>query len=180
VTADDGSARRYRLLETTRAYAWQKLTESGEDQKIARRHCEQLIDAMEKFGAEIWARPNPASINFFVLNLSNLRAALEWCFTNHGDNALGTRLTGASASSFFQAGLLPECVAWTERAIGVLDTPSKGTRLELELLACFSQSLFFQGISTDDRLDPQRLSPQLPLSRIRPSPPPLPTVQLAP
>jgi predicted ATPase/DNA-binding winged helix-turn-helix (wHTH) protein len=141
VTADDGSARRYRLLETTRTYAWKKLTESGEDQTIARRHCEQLIDAMEKFGAEIWARPIPDSINFFVLNLSNLRAALEWCFANHGDNALGTRLTGASASSFFHAGLLPECVAWTERAVGVLDTPSKGTRLELELLTCFSQSL---------------------------------------
>jgi hypothetical protein len=42
---------------------------------------------------------------------------------------------------FLQAGLLPECAAWTERAVGVLDTSSQGTRLELELLACFSQSL---------------------------------------
>ena len=38
-------------------------------------------------------------------------------------------------------GLLPECAAWTERAIGALDTLSKGTRLELELLACFATSL---------------------------------------
>jgi predicted ATPase len=136
VTSDGGSAARYRLLETTRAYAWQKLTESGEEQKIARRHCEQLNDVMEKFGAEISARPNPDSGNFFVLNLNDLRAALEWCFTNHGGNALGTRLIGASGSSFFQAGLLPECVAWNERTVGVLDTPSKGTRLKLELLAC--------------------------------------------
>jgi predicted ATPase/DNA-binding winged helix-turn-helix (wHTH) protein len=141
VTSDGVSAARYRLLETTRAYAWQKLTESGEDQIIARRHCEQLIVALERFGAEIWARPRPDSINFFVSNLSNLRAALEWCFSNHGDNALGARLTGASAPLFFQMGLLPECAAWTERALGVLDTPGKGTRLELELLACFSHSL---------------------------------------
>ena len=47
VTSDGGSAARYRLLETTRAYAWQKLSESGEDQKIARRHCEQLTEALE-------------------------------------------------------------------------------------------------------------------------------------
>jgi predicted ATPase/DNA-binding winged helix-turn-helix (wHTH) protein len=142
VTSDGGSAARYRLLETTRAYAWQKLIESGEDQTIARRHCEQLIVALERFEAEVWARPRPDSINFFVSNLSNLRAALEWCFSNHGDNALAARLTGASAPLFIQAGLLPECVAWTERAVGVLDTPGKGTRLELELLACFSQSLW--------------------------------------
>jgi AraC family transcriptional regulator len=45
VTSDGGSAARYRLPETTRAYAWQKLSESAEDQKIARRHCEQLTDS---------------------------------------------------------------------------------------------------------------------------------------
>jgi predicted ATPase/DNA-binding winged helix-turn-helix (wHTH) protein len=141
VTSDRTAAMHYRLLETTRAYAWQKLSESGEDQKIARRHCEQLTEALEEFGAQIWARPSPDSINFFTSNLSNLRAALDWCFSNHGGNALGARLSGASASLFFEAGLLPECVTWTERAVGVLDPAGAGTRLELELLACFSQSL---------------------------------------
>ena len=141
VTSDGGSAARYRLLETTRAYAWQKLRENGEDQKIARRHCKQLTETLEKLGAQIWARPSPGSIDFFASNLSNLRAALDWCFSDHGDNALGARLSGASASLFFQAGLLPECVTWTERAVGVLDPAGAGTRLELELLACFFPSL---------------------------------------
>jgi predicted ATPase/DNA-binding winged helix-turn-helix (wHTH) protein len=141
VTSDGGSAARYRLLETTRAYAWPKLSESGEHQMIARRHCEQLTEALEKFGAQIWARPSADSINFFASNLSNLRAALDWCFSGHGDNALGARLSGASASLFFLARLLPECVTWTERALAVLDPAGAGTRLELELLACFSQSL---------------------------------------
>ena len=118
---------RYRLLETTRAYAWQKLTESGEDLKIARRHCEHMIHAIGTVRSPtIWAPPSPESIDFFVLNLSNLRAALEWCFSDQGDNGLGAKLTGASACLFFQAGLLPECGAWTERALGVLDTSSEG------------------------------------------------------
>jgi predicted ATPase len=141
VTSDRTAAMRYRLLDTTRAYAWQKLTESGEDLKILRRHCEHMVHALEQFGATIWAPPSPGSIDFFILNLSNLRAALEWSFSDQGDSGLGAKLAGASACLFFQVGRLPECAAWTERAIEALDTLSKETPLELELLACFATSL---------------------------------------
>jgi predicted ATPase/DNA-binding winged helix-turn-helix (wHTH) protein len=141
VTSDSTTAMRYRLLDTTRTYAWQRLAESGEDLKIVRRHCEHMIDALEQFGATIWARPSPESLQFFVSNLSNLRAALQWSLWHQGDTGLGAKLTGASACLFFQVGLLPECATWTERAIEALDTLSKGTRLELELLACFASSL---------------------------------------
>src|ERR1700723_2689448 len=138
VTSDRTTAMRYRLLDTTRAYAWQKLTERGEDLKIVRRHCECITRALERFGLTIWAIPSPESIHFFVLNLGNLRAALEWSLSDQGDSGLGAKLAGASACLFFQARLLPECVAWTEHAAGALDTLSKGTRLELELLPCFA------------------------------------------
>src|SRR6202012_3378836 len=57
VTSNHTTAMRYRLLDTTRAYAWQKLTESGEELKILRRHCEHMIHALEQFGATIWALP---------------------------------------------------------------------------------------------------------------------------
>jgi predicted ATPase len=141
LTSDRTTAMRYRLLDTTRAYAWQKLTESGEDLKILRRHCEHMVHALGRFGATIWALPSPESIDFFVLNLSNVRAALEWSFSDQGDTGLGARLADASACLFLKVGLLPECVVWTERAIGALDTISKGTQIELELLACFASSL---------------------------------------
>jgi predicted ATPase/DNA-binding winged helix-turn-helix (wHTH) protein len=140
VTPDGGPGMRYRLLETTRAYAWKKLIDSGEDQKIARRACEHLLYAIEEFGSEVWARPSPESIDFFLSNLSDLRAALDWGFSDQGDKGLGAKLTGASACLFLQAGRLLECGAWTERALGVLDASSRGTRLELELLACFAAS----------------------------------------
>jgi predicted ATPase/DNA-binding winged helix-turn-helix (wHTH) protein len=141
LTSDRSAATRYRLLDTTRAYAWQKLTESGEDLKVLRRHCEHMILVSERFAATIWAPPRPESIHFFASNLANLRAALEWSFSADGDTGLGTKLAGASACLFFQAGLLPECAAWTERALGALDTSSQGTHLELELLAFFTSSL---------------------------------------
>jgi predicted ATPase/DNA-binding winged helix-turn-helix (wHTH) protein len=141
LTSNRTTAMRYRLLDTTRAYAWQKLTESGEDLKILRHHCQHMVHALERFGATIWAPPIPGSIDFFVLNLSNLRGALDWSFSDQGDIALRAKLAAASACLFFQVGLLPECAACAERAIDTLDALSKGTRLELELLACFASTV---------------------------------------
>ena len=143
VTSDRTSATRYQLLDTTRAYAWQKLTENGEDLKIwyVTPQPVHLIYCLEQFRATIWMRPRPESIDFFVLNLGNLRAALEWSFSDQGDTGFGAKLAGASACLFFQAGLIPECALWTERAIETLDAPSKWPQLELELLACFASSL---------------------------------------
>src|SRR5580693_5796976 len=84
VTPDRTTAMRYRLLDTTRAYAWQKLTESGEHLKILRRHCEKMIHEMVQVGAKIREILSPGSLDFFLQSLSNLRAALEWSFSDQG------------------------------------------------------------------------------------------------
>jgi predicted ATPase len=42
----------YRLLETTRAYALEKLSENGELDPIARRHAEYYLDLFERAEAE--------------------------------------------------------------------------------------------------------------------------------
>jgi predicted ATPase len=53
----DGPAARYRLLDTTRAYALEKLGESGERERLARRHAEYCRDLFERAEAELEARP---------------------------------------------------------------------------------------------------------------------------
>ena len=141
VTSDSGTMMRYRLSDTTRTYAWQKLTESGEARSIARRHCEHLLYALEQFGVSVAAPPKPEIGSFFAANLTNLRSALDWCFSEDGDAGLGAKLTGASACLFVQTGLLTECVTWTCRAIGALDDLSGGTELELKLQAGFASSI---------------------------------------
>jgi predicted ATPase len=141
VTAARSPTLRYRLLDTTRAYAGQKLTESREDQRIARRHSEHLVAILEEFGASVWATPPVGSLDFFSANLANVRAALCWCFSKDGDVGLGVRLTCASAALLNQCGLATECLTWTGRAIAALDDAVKGTRLEMELQACFGSSL---------------------------------------
>jgi predicted ATPase len=48
VAADAGDAEpRFRLLDTTRAYALDKLAESGEGEMLARRHAEYYRDLLE-------------------------------------------------------------------------------------------------------------------------------------
>jgi predicted ATPase/DNA-binding winged helix-turn-helix (wHTH) protein len=137
VARDSTAAMHYRLLDTTRSYAWQKLIESGEQPEVARRHCEYVTRALESLGASIWAAARPENRAYFVSNLSNVRAALEWAFSDPRDTVLGARLTAASACLFFQMSLLPECATWTERAIKSLGA-IEGTRLESELQTCFA------------------------------------------
>src|SRR5260370_8081710 len=48
---------RLRLLETTRAYALERLAESGEWEAVARRHAEFYRDLFEKAETESEARP---------------------------------------------------------------------------------------------------------------------------
>ena len=140
VTADRAPTIRYRLLDTTRAYAWQKLVDGGEHLRTARRHCEYLAQVLEQFNATAAIPCSPEAVNFFAANLSNLRAALEWSFSKQGDSVLGARVTAASAALFFELTLLPECITWTERALRALDAVGKGTRAELELQTCFALS----------------------------------------
>ena len=47
------ATRSYRLLETTRAYAAEKLAAAGELDVMARRHAEQLLDAVRSGGARL-------------------------------------------------------------------------------------------------------------------------------
>src|SRR5204863_897420 len=88
VIADTSAAgARYRLLETTRAYATEKLDEVGESELCRRRHAEHFSDY---FGPapEDWLRqPDVDWRNMYVPELDNLRVALDAAFSAAGDAA---------------------------------------------------------------------------------------------
>jgi predicted ATPase/DNA-binding winged helix-turn-helix (wHTH) protein len=142
VSLDVSAAARYRLLDTTRAYALEKLATSGEQKTIARRHAEYVSSALERFEAKPWKRLSAEGIDFFVSQLVNVRAALDWSFGADGDGDIGGRLAAAAVPFFFQRSLLPECVAWSERALTRL-TPITATPLTLQLQTCFAMALMY-------------------------------------
>ncbi|MFO1302484.1 MAG: winged helix-turn-helix domain-containing protein [Burkholderiales bacterium] len=90
VLAEGEGEPRYRLLETARAYAVERLAEAGETRATIRRHAEVLLRTLKAFFAEdAAAMPTPAQLHAAGLEVDNLRAALMLA---HEDPALALAL----------------------------------------------------------------------------------------
>ena len=92
----DGAVARYRLLETTRDYAREKLDEAGERQLLARRHAEYYCELFERAETEWENRPRAEWMSEYQPKIDNLRAALDWAFSPDGDASIGVALTAAA------------------------------------------------------------------------------------
>jgi predicted ATPase len=141
--ADGNTMMRYRLLDTTRAYALQKLVDSSEVDATARGHAAYYDDCFDRLSV---ASPVSSQATGFAVcaeNLGNVRAALEWSLLERGDIGLGIALAASSARLFVENSLLSECHRWTERALAALDDKTRGTRREMELQAALGVSLMF-------------------------------------
>ncbi len=82
VLAEGDPVPRYRLLETTRAYALERLADAGETQRMLRRHAEAMLaflDAYERDDRR-WS-VTQADVMAAAAELDNLRAALGWVAT---------------------------------------------------------------------------------------------------
>jgi predicted ATPase len=132
-----------------RAYALERLRESGEAEQVNRQHAEFYRALFEKAGAEQGMRPTTEGFVKFGERLANVRAALEWSFSERGDLAVGTALAAASARFFLERSLLTECYRWTSRAIAALDCASLGTHREMELQTALGVSLMFTQGNTE-------------------------------
>jgi predicted ATPase len=142
VVADTSSQPlRYRLLDTTRSHARQKLIEAGEEDEAERRRDRYLIEFFRQSIGE--DQPYGAYIG-------DVRTALEWCFSEHGDPEIGVSLVVAIAPAFLDQSLLSECRAWTERALAVLGSADHGTYRELQLRSYYAISTAFSHGHTPD------------------------------
>lgn len=150
VAADaDDAEPRFRLLDTTRAYALEKLAESGEREAMARRHAAYYADLFETSAHDSADADNMSTP--LALELDNLRAALAWAFGPKGDLSTGVRLAADSVPLWISMSLIAECLGWIEKAILSLDEAgSRGTRQEMVLQAALGTSLpFAKGITTE-------------------------------
>src|SRR3954470_24733554 len=121
-----GPVVRYRLLDTTRAYALRKLREAGELEPLARRHAEHYRNLFERAEAEWETRPTDEWIAAYAFRLDDVRAALDWAFSPDGDAGIGGALTVAAVPLWFRLSLVNECRARVERALRSPDATSGG------------------------------------------------------
>jgi predicted ATPase/DNA-binding winged helix-turn-helix (wHTH) protein len=134
----------YRLLHTTRAYALEKLDESGERERFARRHAEYHHDLFERAETEWETRPSSEWLTGYGQRIDNLRAAIDWAFSPGGDASIGVALTTAAIHLWMHLSLLEECRGRVEQALAVLGNETKqDARREMKLYAARGVSLIY-------------------------------------
>lgn len=111
-----GGDSRLRMLETIRAFAIERLVDSGEEALVRRRQCEYLLG---RFKPRMWDTldlPTTAGLESMEIEHDNIRAALRWAIDS--DNAvIALELATAVQGLWTLGGYLREGLAWVEETL---------------------------------------------------------------
>jgi len=142
VSLEVGSAiAHYRLHETTRAYALEKVAESGELDQVARRHADYYRDLFDRAEIELETLPAPAWLAGYGHQIGQVRAALDWAFSPTGAADVGVALTVAAVPLWVHLSLMEECRGRVERALSG-PAESRDARRTMQLHAALGAAHF--------------------------------------
>src|SRR5271170_2965116 len=145
-----------RLLDTTRTYAATKLAERGETDRIARSHAIVYSKFLEH-DETIQSLFGEHDLSKYTPHIGNVRAALGWGLSDHGDVAVGIELATWAAPLLIGLSLLEECRTWCERALAALDDASRGASHEMILQEAMAiSSMLTRGNSDHVRVELER------------------------
>jgi tetratricopeptide (TPR) repeat protein len=135
--ADGGT--RFRLHETMRQYALERLDETGEAEEFRRRHAQYYATFAEKAGPGLEGPDEVVWAARFDAELDNLRAAVAWALEADAadDGELGLRIIAVLGfQQFFRrsAGV----GQWAEAALGRSETSTPGRRTAVLATAAWS------------------------------------------
>jgi predicted ATPase/class 3 adenylate cyclase len=137
VTLDEsGDETRYRMLETIREYAAEKLQESGELEALSAGHCnfffgiaKQIRDGVRGAKQGEWTRR-------FETELDNLRAAMQLAFSGGTDPFIGAKIAVALESSWAMRGYATEGRNALQTAIALPQVQASDMAHAFTLYAC--------------------------------------------
>lgn len=139
---------RWRLLETTRAYVFEKLAQSGEVVSARHMHAAffRTLFAPEEGGQLVTMIELPR----YVSEIDNVRAALDWALSGEGDSETGVALAAAYAPVWLDLTLLAECRGRTEKAQSLLASGSRLSEpLRVQLLTVLGLVQCYAGAASD-------------------------------
>ena len=117
VVADtSGKQERYHLLESTRAYALEKL-DTAERERLARAHAEYFSALAHEADKRYGTGSTFGWLADVEREIDNFRAALEWGLTQGHDAVLVAAIAGGLAQFWYRNGLAVEGRYWIERAL---------------------------------------------------------------
>ncbi|WP_114811653.1 ATP-binding protein [Paraburkholderia kururiensis] len=145
-----GAIAQYRLTESTRAYAMEKLRDEGEVQLIGTRHMLHVQKRMEEGALPVGGGPLGGGAQERPLpSLDEARTACDWALAGDGDRALGVAMAGSLVCTLLEAGLVHECRDRAQRALTMLDTLPAGavdTVCEMRLCTAYASTLLYTDV----------------------------------
>src|SRR3984893_6081208 len=131
----------HRLHETTRAYALEKLAESGEFEQVARRHANYYRNLFDRAEMEMDTLPAPIWLARYGHQIGQVRAALDWAFSPTGAAEVGVALTVAAEPLWVHLSLTEEYRSRVELALSS-PAESRDARRNMQLCAALGAALF--------------------------------------
>jgi len=114
---------RFGMLETIRAYALERLAESGEVDALRGGHAQYYGDiVLNQAGYGIYSANTLYWLNWLERELDNIRATLSWCVASPNGVELGAGLVWVLMWFWYRRGYFSEGRMWTERALASLAT----------------------------------------------------------
>ena len=126
---------RYRLLETIRHYAQEKVTEADETLWLGRRHFTYFLQMARETEGLLQQGQRPLVTAHLLADHDNLRAALLWAC--HHDGEAACHLVGLLRWFWFHADFIVESAGWHQR---VLALPATATLTPGRALASLSHA----------------------------------------
>jgi predicted ATPase/DNA-binding SARP family transcriptional activator len=111
VTEEAAGEMRFRMLETVREYAWERLGQSGEALALRRRHRDYFLALAEETRPRLLGAEQNRWLERLESEHDNLRAALEYCREDAEGGEPGLRLTAALDIFWDQRGYFAEARA---------------------------------------------------------------------
>jgi predicted ATPase/DNA-binding CsgD family transcriptional regulator len=123
VSTVDNDSRRYRLLETIRAYAAERLAASGDEPAVRRRHATHYLGVAVQAAEELRTSAQRACLDRLAAERPNLRAALAHSIAT-GDIESAWRWIAALQRLWAITGQRREAYEWIQRALAIGDPPA--------------------------------------------------------
>jgi predicted ATPase/DNA-binding winged helix-turn-helix (wHTH) protein len=163
IVLDLGGVGRYRMLETTRAYAGEKLHEAGEADRAMRCHATFFLRLMadavgqsKAGGPQAGGPQDRAGVDWvggYEQEIHNLRVALDWAAGRTDEAELLVDLAVNSIPLLLATGRLVECRARAEQALASAQgLEPRPLHKELQLLGSLGWALFYIEGCTDHAL----------------------------
>ncbi len=117
-----GVETRYRLLETVRQYAREKLFDAGESAGLHDRHLEYILALSERAEPQLRSAGRLEWSERLKAELDNLRAALEWAYQDPSRAQAGLRMVTAIGFRFLTPnGYLRDALDWVLKGLELVE-----------------------------------------------------------